>query len=342
VIGRLAPGVSVEAARADLQRLAGAIEQSYPKEASGIGFHLEPSNIWRASNTTHRALWILFGAVTFLLLIGVINITNLLLARGTARQREIAVRIVLGAPRGRLARLVMMEALLLSGFSVILGLALSYAALRVMKASEIPGIPRLSDASMNPFVLGFAIIIASLTGLLSGLAPALQAWVGGVSAALRDNDRQMGSRGQSRIRNVLVTGEVALSFLLLVGAGLLIRSFVQLMNVDRGFQTENRLIFRVDMPGHYYWKGTGGPILDRFIERLSAVPGVIAVGAVSDSPLDPIFGHSGVTEIDSSPPQNSERRTPIQAERRAVTTDYFRAIGLPCFAGEVSLRAING
>jgi putative ABC transport system permease protein len=333
VIGRLAPGVTVESARADLQRIAGAIIQSYPKEASGIGFHLEPSSIWRASSTTRRALWVLFGAVTFLLLIGTINIANLLLARGMARQREIAVRIVLGAPRGRLARLVMMEAPLLSGFSVILGLALAYTALRVIKASEIPGIPRLSDASMNPWVLGFAMIIALLTGLLSGLAPALQAWVSGISAALRDGDRQMGSHRQSRIRNALVTGEVALSFLLLVGAGLLIRSFVQLMNVDRGFQAENRLIFRVDMPGHYYWKGTGGLILERLFERLSVVPGVVAVGAVSDSPLEPIFGHRSVSEIDSSPPQNPERRTPIQAESRAVTPDYFRAIGLPMLRG---------
>jgi putative ABC transport system permease protein len=334
VIGRLAPGVSVESARAELQRIAGAIEQSYPKEAGGIGFLLEPSSLWRASNTTRKALWVLFGAVTFLLLIGVINIANLLLARGTARQREIAVRIVLGAPRGRLARLLMMEALLLSGFSVILGLALAYAALHVMKASEIPGIPRLSDASMNPWVLVFAIIIALLTGLLSGLAPALQAWVGGVSAALRDNDRQMGSRRQSRIRNALVTGEVALSFLLLVGAGLLIRSFVHLMNVDRGFQTENRLIFRVDMPGHYYWKGTGGPILDRLFEHLSVVPGVVAVGAVSDSPLAPIFGHRGVTEIDSRlPRQTSGRQTPLRAEVRNVSPGYFKAIGLPMLRG---------
>jgi putative ABC transport system permease protein len=217
---------------------------------------------------------------------------------------------------------------------VILGLALAYAALRVMKASEIPGIPRLSDASMNPWVLGFAILIALLTGLLSGLAPALQAWVGGVSAALRNNDRQMGSRGQSRIRNALVTGEVALSFLLLVGAGLLIRSFVQLMNVDRGFQTENRLMFRVDMPGHYYWKGTGRPIMDRLFERLSVVPGVIAVGAVSDSPLEPILGHSAVMEIDSRLPlQTSERRTPLRAQGRVVSPGYFQAVGLPLLRG---------
>ena len=137
VIGRLAPGVSAESARADLQRVAGAVAQSYPKDAKGLGFRLESSSTWEASNDTRRALWVLLGAVTFLLLIGCMNIANLLLARGTARQREIAMRLVLGASRGRLVRFVLMEALLLSGFGVALGLALTYTALRVMQTLEI-------------------------------------------------------------------------------------------------------------------------------------------------------------------------------------------------------------
>ncbi len=334
VIARLAPEVSAEAAQADLLQIAGVLAQSYPIENEGLGFRLESSSIWKASDTTRRALWVLFGAVTFLLLIGCMNIANLLLARGTARQREIAVRIVLGASRGRLVRFVMMEVILLTGFGVALGLAMAYTALRVMHTIEIAGIPRLADASLNRWVLVFAVIIASLTGLLSGLAPALQAWASGVTAALRDSDRQAGSRRQGRLRATLVTGEVALSFLLLVGAGLLIRSFVQLMNVDRGFQSEDRLMFRVNMPGHYWWKGTGRRVLDRLFERLSAVPGVIAVGAVNDRPLEPILGHSGATEIDSgSRSQNSERRTPLTVGARIVTSGYFRAIGLPFLHG---------
>jgi putative ABC transport system permease protein len=217
---------------------------------------------------------------------------------------------------------------------VALGLALAYAALRLIKASEIPGIPRLSDASLNLWVLGFAVIIALLTGLLSGFAPALHAWVSGVAAALREGDRQTGSRRQGRLRAALVTAEVALSFLLLVGAGLLIRSFVQLMSVDRGFQTENRLMFKVNMPGHYWWKGTSRPILDRLFERISAVPGVIEVGAVNARPLEPILGFSGVGEIDSSSrPQTSERRTPLTVGERVVSPGYFRAIGLPLLRG---------
>ncbi|MBO0724425.1 MAG: ABC transporter permease [Blastocatellia bacterium] len=328
VVGRLAPGVSADAARTDLRRIAGAISQSYPNEAKGLGFRLGSSSEWGASSEIRRALWVLLGAVTFLLLIGCINVANLLLARGAARQREIAVRIALGASRARLARFVMMEALLLSGFGVALGLALAYGALRVTQALEIPGIPRLADASLNLWVLGFAIIIAALTGLLSGLAPALQGWASGVAAVLRESDRQKGSRGQGRLRAALVTCEVALSFLLLVGAGLLIRSFTQLMKVNHGFQTENRLVFSVSMPEAYGKGGVGKQFMDRFFERLSAVPGVLAVGAVGNRPVE--GGNPGMA-IDSSS-QTSERRAPW-AGWRVVTPGYFRAVGLPVLRG---------
>jgi putative ABC transport system permease protein len=330
VIGRLAPGISADMARADLQQIAGAVTQSYPQEAKGLGFGLGSSTEWGASNDTRRALWVLLGAVTFLLLIGCMNVANLLLARGTARQREIAVRVILGASRARLARFVMTEALLLSGLGVTLGVALAYAALRVMQTLEISGIPRLAEASLNLWVLGFAAIIAALTGLLSGLAPALQGWGGGVVAALRESDRQKGSRGQGRLRAALVTCEVALSFLLLVGAGLLIRSFTQLMKVNHGFQTENRLVFSVNMPGSYWKDGVGKQFMDRFFERLSAFPEVIAAGAVSHRPVE--GGNPGMG-IDSSS-ETSERRSPW-AGWRIVTPGYFRAVGLPALRGRV-------
>src|SRR5262245_49059579 len=328
VIGRLAPGVSADAARADLQRIAVAISQSYPNEAKGLGFRLGSSSEWGASSETRRALWVLLGAVTFLLLIGCMNVANLLLARGTARQREIAVRIALGASRARLARFVMMEAQLLSGFGVALGLALAYGALRVMQALEIPGIPRLADASLNLWVLGFATIIAALTGLLSGLAPALQGWASGVAAALRESDRQKGNRGQGRLRAALVTCEVALSFLLLVGAGLLIRSFTQLMKVNHGFQTENRLVFSVNMPEAYGKDGVGKQFLDRFFERLSAVPGVIAAGSVNSRPVEGWDPGMGIDSISHT----SERRAPW-AGWRIVTPGNFRAVGSPVVLG---------
>jgi putative ABC transport system permease protein len=331
VIGRLPRGVPPEAARADLQRIAGGLAQSYPEDDKGIGFRMEPSSTWVAGDATRRALWVLLGAVTFLLLIACLNIANLLLARGIGRKREIAVRTALGAGRARLVRFVMMEAILLSTFGAALGLALAYASLRAIQALEIAGIPRLADATLNPWVLAFAVLIAALTGVLSGLLPALQAPSGGIAAALRDGDRQTGSRAQGRLRAALVVGEVALSFLLLVGAGLLIRSFTQLMSMHRGFQTENRLLFSVSLPDAYWEKGAAKQFLDRFFARLSAAPQVIAAGAVSNWPVaggDPGMG------IVSSSRQFSGHDVPW-AGWRIVSPGYFRAIGLPLLHGRV-------
>jgi putative ABC transport system permease protein len=329
VIARLAPGVTPQSARADLQRIAGTLARAYPKDDAGIGFHVEPSSTWVAGATTRRALWVLLAAVTFLLLIACLNLANLLLARGMSRQREIAVRTALGASRGRLVRFVMMESLLLSGFGAVLGLALAYGALHAIQALEIRDIPRLADAGLHPWVLGFAVATAILTGVLSGMAPAWQAPVSRIAAALREGDRQTGSRGQGRLRAVLVTGEVALSFLLLVGAGLLIRSFTQLMNVNRGFQTENRLLFAVTFPGPYRQNGAGKHFLDRFFEDLAAMPQVIAAGAVNQRPVEGLNFGMG---IDAAPPRQAGRRAPW-AGWRVVSPGYFRAVGLPLLKG---------
>jgi putative ABC transport system permease protein len=331
VIGRLKPGVSTEAANADLYRIAANLSQAFPKEDQGMGFLLTPSTNWIANDTTRRALWILLGAVTFLLLIACLNFANLLLARGTARQREIAVRTALGASRARLIRFVMMESLLLNALGTALGLVLAFVTLRFIQSLELSDIPRLADAGLNPWVLSFAVFIALGTGVLSGLAPALQAPKNAIASALRDSDRQTGSRSQGRLRAILVTGEVALSFLLLVGAGLLIRSFTQLMNTERGFQTENRLLFSVNMPGSYFEKGVGKQFLDRFTERLTANPDVLAVGIVSNRPVE---GNSPGMSIDSnSRPQSSGDSAPPWAGWRVVSPGYFRAVGLPLLRG---------
>jgi putative ABC transport system permease protein len=329
VIGRLAPGISPAAARTDLDRIAASLEQAWPHDDKGIGFRLYPSSNWVASDGTRRALWVLLGAVSFLMMIACLNLTNLLLARGMARSREIAVRTALGAGRARLMRFVMMEALLLSGFGAALGVASAYAALRAIRASSITGIPRLTDAGLNPWVLGFAALIAVLTGVASGLAPALQAPAQQIAAALRAQDRQTGSRGQGRLRMVLVTGEVALSFLLLAGAGLLIRSFTQLTAVNPGFQTGNRLLFSISMPSSYYEKGAGKQFLDRLFERLSTIPEVVAAGAVSHRPVE--GGDPGMG-IDSSTPHATSGKAPW-ASWRFVTPGYVRAIGLPLLHG---------
>jgi putative ABC transport system permease protein len=333
VIGRLAPVVSLRAAQADLERVAAALDKAYPAEDKAIGFSLSPASRWVAGDKARRALWVLAGAVSFLLLIACLNMANLLLARGATRQREIAVRIALGAGRARLIRFVMMESLLLSVFGTLLGLALAYGTLRGLQAMEVRGIPRLSDAGLNPWVLGFSVLIAILTGVLSGLAPALQTPAGGAANAMRDGDHQTGSRGQGRLRALLVTAEVAISFLLLVGAGLLIRSFAELMRVDRGFQTENRLIFSVSMPGSYYQNGVGKRFLDRFFERLSAVPRVVAAGAVSSRPVEGADTGMGIAAISDN--NGGNPGPPPWAGWRIVSPGYFQAVGLPLLRGRV-------
>jgi predicted permease len=331
VIGRLAPGVSVQAAQADLKRLATTLEKTYPGTDQGIGFGLSPSSSWIAGDNARRALWVLVGAVSFLLFIACLNMANLLLARGTARQREIAVRIALGAGRARLIRFVMMESLLLSSFGTLLGLALAYGTLRGLQAMEVQGIPRLAEAGLNPWVLGFSVLIALLTGVLSGIAPALQTRASGTVNAVRDADHQTGSREQGRLRALLVTAEVAISFLLLVGAGLLIRSFTELVNVNRGFQTENRLVFSVNMPESYYKNGVGKQFLDRFFQSLSAVPQVIAAGGVSSRPIE--GGDTGMSITAVPPKNNGAPGPPPWAGWRIVSPGYLHAVGLTLLRG---------
>jgi putative ABC transport system permease protein len=331
VIGRLAPGVPLEAAQTDLKRLAATLDKAYPAADKGIGFSFLPASSWVASDNARRALWVLLAAVSFLLLIACLNIANLLLARGTTRQREIAVRIALGAGRIRLIRFIMMESLLLSIFGTLLGLALAYGTLRGLQAMEVQGIPRLAAAGINPWVLGFSILIAILTGILSGLAPSLQTPASSAANAMRAGDHQTGSRRQGRLQALLVTAEVAISFLLLVGAGLLIRSFTELMHVNRGFQTESRLIFSISMPESYYQNGVGKQFLDRFFQRLSAVPQVMAAGAVSSRPVEGPNTGMGIAAVFAN--NGSNQGTPPWAGWRIVSPGYFQAIGLPLLRG---------
>ena len=329
VVGKLAHGVSLQAARADLNRIASALAAAYPREDQGLGFVVKPSSAWIATDGTRRALWALLAAVASLLAIACLNITSLLLARGLSRRREIAVRTALGAGRARLVRYVMIESLLLSAFGAAIGIGGAYLLVPVIRTLEIRGVPRLAEASLNPWVLAFAAAVAVLTGLLAGLAPALQAPRKAIAQALHAGDRQAGARGQQSLRTILVTAEVALSFVLLVGAGLLIRSFTQLTKTNLGFQTENRLLFSLSYPDSYNQHGAGKQFLDRFFARLAAQPGVIAAGAISSRPLE--ASNPGMS-IEAASATRSNTPAPW-ASWRVVTPNYLHAAGLPLIAG---------
>ncbi|HXQ96832.1 MAG TPA: ABC transporter permease [Candidatus Limnocylindrales bacterium] len=337
VIGRLAPGASINSANADLESVASALDRAYPADDKGIGFKITPSSAWGASASARLALWVLLGAVTFLLAIGCINIANLLLARGMTRQREIAMRRALGASRFRLVSLVLVESLMLSGVGALLGLAIAYGGLIAIQALEVNDVPGLLDANLNLRVLGFSALIAIVTGLISGCALAIRAPRVDVSAVFRSGDHIAGNRVQARLRAALVAGEIALSALLLVCSGLLVRSLTNLINVKSGFQTENRLIFTANLPGSYYEKGVGKQFLDNLFTRLNSLPGVISVGAISHRPVE--GGNPGMT-IDSSeaPSAGTQHKAPW-AGWRVVTPGYFDAVGLPLIRGRIFVES---
>ena len=329
-VGRLAKGVTPEAAKTELQRLAELLAAANPKEDKGLGFNFLPSRRWIAPDSTRTALRFLLVAVGLLALIACVNVANLLLARGLARQREIAVRIALGAARARLVRFVMLESLVLSTLGAVLGLALAAACVHVLRTAEIHGIPRLDEVSLNPWVLFFTVGVTLITSLLCGLAPALQTPVQGIATALRESDRQAGaSRRQDRLRSMLVTAEVALAFLLLVSAGLVLRSFQGLLNEHRGFETTHRLMFSLSYPDSYGENGRGKQFVDSFLEKLSANPEITSSGAVNVRPVEgPNYG-MGIDAASHSLASGS----PPWAGWRIITPGYLRTVGLPLLRG---------
>jgi putative ABC transport system permease protein len=327
-VGRLAKGVSADAARADLQRIADSLSETYPKDDKGIGFEFLPSSRWIAPESTSRALRMLLAAVALLLLIACLNVANLLLVRGLGRQREIAMRTALGAGRSRLVRFVMLESLILSTSGASLGLLIAHGALRLLRTLEIRGLPRLDEVSLDPRALAFAVGAALITGVLCGLAPTFQMPALGIATALREGDRQAGaSRRQGRLRSILVTAEIALAFVLLVGAGLVARSFHSLVNEQRGFQTNNRLVFSISYPDSYGENGAGKEFIDRFLEEISAIPDIVSSGAVNVRPVQgPNYG-MGIAAA------NRPLDAPPWAGWRVITPGYFRAVGLPVSRG---------
>ena len=329
VIGRLRKGVTTQAALADLETICKSLATQYPKDDEGMGAAIGSSSQWIADEDLHTKLWLLLGAVGFLLVIACVNLANLLLAKATRRTREIAVRAALGASRIRVIAMLLTESLILSLSGGALGVLLAWLALSALRSANPAGIPRVAEMSVNPWVLAFTLVIALITGALSGLAPALHAPYRNLVAGLREGDRsQAGSRAQRRLRAVLVTGEVALSLMLLVGAGLLARSFSRVLQVDRGFQSENRILVQVNIPGAY--KERAADIKTRFLARLTSVPGVISAASVNSRPIsgwDP-----GMGIVAAERPNGANGSFPW-AGWRIVSGDYFQTLGIPILKG---------
>jgi putative ABC transport system permease protein len=329
-IGRLKPGVTFDVALADLSAVAKELEAKYPASNNGLGVAMQPSRAWVASDQLRRTLWILLGAVGLLLLIACLNVTNLLLVRASARARENAVRTALGASRADLVRERLTETLIYSAAGTTLGWFLASWMLGLLQSMDPGGIPRLRDVTLNGWVLLFAASAALVVSVLTGLVPALRTPMGNIVASLRQGSRgAAGDRSQSRLRNFFVAAEVALALLLLVGAGLLVRSLVNVLSVDRGFHTENRLFATISVPSSYD-RDRLTRTNEELLARVGALPDVLSVAAVSGRPLS--RGSTGLGIAAADKPEPPGGAVPW-ATWRVVTPDYFKAVGVPLLAG---------
>ena len=329
VVGRLQPGVSHQRAEAELNAVAQRLEQEYP--ASNSGWRAEVISFREAGIGDGRmALYLMMGAVGFVLLIACANLANLLLARGAIRQREIAVRAALGAGRGRIVRQLLSESVLLGLLGGALGLLLASWGVAALRAIFPPSIPSWVTPAINVRVLLFTTVLAGGTALLFGVVPALRAVRTDVQTTLRSAGRGSGGTPErGRLRNALVVGQIALSLVLLVGATLLIRSFLQLQDVPPGFQREGVVAARLALAGPEY-EGDLQRIAfwNDLVDRVHAIPGVQAVGAVSTVPLRGSYTAGVVVEGKDVPP-GDEPSTQFQL----IAGEYLQTLRIPLLRG---------
>ena len=327
VIGRIKPGVSFETARADLERVAKDLEARYPVN-KGIGVDVQRSDTWMATDQLRRTLWVLLGAVLLLLVIAGVNVANLLLALASSRIRESAMRTALGATRGDLIRESLSQSMALSITGAGLGWLLAVGLLDLFRSMDPGRIPRLAEVQLNGYVAAFAIASALLVGFLTGLVPAVSGRIGDVGRAIREGQRgSVGDRRHERVRGILVCVEVALALVLMIGAGLLVRSLAHLMSVDRGFQTERRLLATVSIPSAYPEQRREQIAVD-ILTQIQNRPEVESAADISGRPLSRGSTGLGIVAAEAPPTENVP-----WASWRVVTKDYFKTLGLPLVSG---------
>ncbi|MBX3733766.1 MAG: ABC transporter permease [Verrucomicrobiae bacterium] len=346
-IARLRPGVTLEQAQAELQTIAQRIQPNGPAATGGEGGAGGGREVGRGVLTlvglheqvvgeVKGPLLVLLGAVALVLLIACANVANLLLARAAARQREMAVRAALGAGRWRVARQLLTESVLLSLAGGGLGLLLAFGGVRALGQWNDVSQRAMQGIGMDAWVLAFTVGVSVITGLAFGLAPAVHAWRTDVNAALKVESRGDTGRQRNRLRQFLVVSEVALALVLLIGAGLLIKSFSRLTDVQPGFRTEGVLTFQVTLTG-----GKSSPqkvnLIEQIVEQLKALPGVQTAAVTDSLPLTQ-FNRIAVADVEGRPPIDVSRLrrgelkvTPVS--RPTVTFDYFSAMGIPLKSG---------
>jgi putative ABC transport system permease protein len=340
VVTRLKDGVTLAQAQEDMDRLAARLREVHP-------FH-KTQNLQIVVAGMHRdvvehvrpALVALLGAVGFVLLIACANIANLLLVRASERGREIAVRAALGSGRGRIVAQMLTESLVLAAAGMALGLGLAWQGIRVIKALSPANLPRIESVSLDGRAFGFAAAVAVVAAILFGLAPALRAVRGNLAEGLRDRGTDTGGARGNKLRTALVVSEVTLSLVLLIGAGLMVRSFAAIQNVDPGFDPKNVVTFNVPIPFLKYLSSQlRATFTNQLGDRLATIPGVESVGGVTPLPLAggeqySVGSYGKIGESDDVYRAN-------KADYKAVLPGYFEAMKIALVSGRSFLRSDN-
>ncbi|HLY18447.1 MAG TPA: ABC transporter permease [Bryobacteraceae bacterium] len=330
VIGRLRRAVSPVQGQAEMNALIAQLAREHPGALAGWQALVIPL-YQEIVGPSQRLLWVLLGAVGLVLLIACANAANLLLARATSRQREIAVRAALGAGRWRLVRQMLTESLLLTVLGGALGAATAAAGVKILVSLLPAGFPRADAIHLNAGVLAYTLLITLATGIIFGLAPALQAARPDLQQSLREGSRGATSNARHvRLRSVLVVGETALACVLLIGAGLMLHSFVRLLRTDPGFRPEHLLTASISLPDAAYKPKDAPPAWSRLLASLSSTAGIRAAGVGTDLPWTGYDDNLGGFTIEGKkPPVNQE----FHARYHVASPDYFRALGIPLVRG---------
>lgn len=332
VVGRLRPGVSLEIARQELAAIARALEEAHPETNEGRGVKVVPLRE-QVVRDARPALFVLFAAVGLLLLSACTNVASMLLARAADRRGELAVRRALGAPRHRILGQLLGESVLLGGVGGFAGVLLAHGGVRLLIALGPSQIPRLDEVAVDLPVLVFALLLSLAAGVVVSLAPACQTFSTEPVEGLRHGSHRSGAALGRRFRHVLVASELALTLVLLVGAGLLVRSFSELLSVDPGFEPEQLLTLQLELPmvTKYPEQWQRRAFFRELLERIEQHPEVRSATMVSAPPL----GEGGFTTAFSVIGEASDAAASPPANIQLVAPDYFRTLGIPLVAGRL-------
>lgn len=330
VYGRLKPDVTIDRATAEMGILTQRLAEQNPETNNGWGLRLKSFYDWIVPEGTRISMLALFVAVYLLLLIACANVANLLLARATTRQQEMAVRAVLGARPARIMRQLLVESLLLAGLSGLSGLFLTYWGTKLIVSANLQNIARLSDTRIDARVLAFAFLITGVTGLIFGLAPAWWASHLNLSEKLKESGQSTGGRKSHRLRGALLVSEVTLAVTLLIGAGLLVRTVQRLQAAPLGLTPDNLITMQISLPGSKYADAQQrSHFFNQLLSNLRSVPGVVDAAA---SERAPATGSDWATEI-TIEGNESINNSRTSAEAHVATQNLFRTIGVPVLEG---------